>query len=94
LAETACTFWQLPLPTLVDTMEPSIAETYQAWPNRLYLLDTEGKIVYRGVKGPRGVNVHEGELELRKLLGVGEGKLVTQPGRSRVAPGGRGRFSR
>jgi len=94
LAETACTFWDLTFPALVDTMEPSIGRMYQAWPNRLYLMDVDGKIVYRGVKGPRGVNVHEGELELRKLLGITEGKPVTEPRRGRSAPGGRGRFSR
>ncbi len=91
LAETACTFWELPIPTLVDTMEPSIGRIYQAWPNRTYLIDTNGKIVYRGVKGPPGVNVHESELELRKLLGITEGKPVTKP-RPKRAPSGRGRL--
>ncbi len=91
LAETACTFWELPIPTLVDTMEPSINAVYQAQPNRAYLIDTEGKIVYRGAKGPRGVNVHECELELRKMLGITEGELVTKPPASR-APSGRGRL--
>jgi len=78
LAETACTFWEMPIPTLIDTFQqPSVGETYQAWPNRLYLLDTQGKIVYHGVKGPQGVDVHQGEIELRKLLGLPEGELVT-----------------
>jgi hypothetical protein len=92
LAETACTFWELPIPTLVDTMEPSIGRTYQAWPNRTYLIDTQGKIVYRGVKGPPGVNVHESELELRKLLGITDGEPVTKPRPKRNAPSGRGRL--
>jgi hypothetical protein len=92
LAETACTFWELPIPTLVDTMEPSIGRTYQAWPNRTYLIDTEGKIVYRGVKGPRGVNVHESELELRKLLGITDGQPVTEPSKRSRGPSGRGRL--
>lgn len=94
LAETACTFWELPIPTLVDQMEPSIGALYRAWPNRVYLLDTDGKIVYRGVKGPRGVNVHETELELRKLLGITEGKPVTEPRPVRGKTAGRGRLSR
>ncbi len=81
LAETACTFWELPIPTLVDTLEPSIGEMYQAWPNRLYLIDTEGRIVYRGMQGPQGVNVREGEIQLRKLLGLPAGSLVTEPAR-------------
>jgi hypothetical protein len=92
LAETACTFWELPIPTLVDTMDPSINSLYDAHPNRTYLIDTEGRIVYRGVKGPRGVNVHEAELELRKLLGITEGKPVTKPPEKRRTPSGRGRL--
>ena len=78
LAQTACTFWELPIPTLVDTMEPSINKMYEAMPNRTYLIDTKGKIVYRGVRGHRGVNVQECEVELRKLLGITEGELVTK----------------
>ena len=92
LAETACTFWELPVPALVDTMETSIGGMYQAFPNRLYLIDTAGKIAYRGSKGPRGVNVHDGEVELRKLLGITEGELVTKPSQQRSAPSGRGRL--
>lgn len=94
LAQTACTFWELPIPALVDTMEPSIGGMYQAWPNRAYLIDSAGKIVYRGVKGPRGVNVHECELELRKLLGITEGEPVTEPSQKSSGPRGRGRLSR
>ncbi len=94
LAETACTFWELPIPALVDVMEPSIGALYRAWPNRTYLLDTDGKIVYRGVKGSRGVNVHETELELRKLLGITEGKPVTEPRRVSGKTAGRGRLGR
>jgi hypothetical protein len=78
LAETACTFWDLPVPTLVDTMKPSAGEMYQASPNRLYLIDREGKIAYRDVRGPRGCKVHEGELALRKLLGITDGDPVTE----------------
>jgi len=86
LAETACTFWDLPIPTLVDAMEPSISGMYRAWPNRLYLLDLQGKIVFRGPEGPQGVNAHEGEIELRKLLGLDPSAgLVTRP-RMRSAP--------
>lgn len=92
LAETACTFWELPIPTLVDTMDPSIGATYQAWPNRAYLIGTDGRIVARGVKGPRGVNVHQCELDLRELLGITEGELVTEAPASRGAPSGRGRL--
>jgi len=94
LAKTACTLWELSFPALVDTMQPSIGETYQAWPNRLYVLDANGKIAQRGVKGPRGVNVHEGELKIRELLGITDGKLATKPGRRSFGTSGRGRLQR
>lgn len=77
LAETACTFWEMPIPTLVDTMEPSVGEVHAAWPNRMYVIDTEGKIVYRGPKGPLGVTPREGEKHLQQLLGLPEGNYVT-----------------
>ncbi len=77
LAETACTFWQLPIPTLIDTMAPSVGETYEALPNRIYVIDKEGKIVFRGPKGPMGVKPRAGETALRKLLGKPEGQFVT-----------------
>ena len=77
LAETACTFWELPIPTLVDTMTPSVGDAYDSWPNRIYVIDKEGKIVYRGPKGPMGVKPREGEIALRKLLGKPDDKFVT-----------------
>lgn len=85
LAETACTFWEMPIPTLVDTVEPSVGQVYEAWPNRIYVIDTDGKIVYRGPKGPMGVTPREGEKCLRELLGLPEGEYATPEDiRSRV----------
>jgi len=77
LAETACTFWEMPIPTLVDTIDPSAGATYQAWPNRIYVIDKEGKIVYRGPMGPGGVRPRDGEKALRSLLGLPQKDYVT-----------------
>jgi len=77
LAETACTFWEMPIPTLVDTMEPNVGETYQAWPNRIYVIDKEGKIAYRGPMGPGGVRPRDGEKALRALLALPQSGYVT-----------------
>lgn len=86
LAETACTFWQLPIPTLVDTLAPSAGEIYDAWPNRIYVIDKEGRISFRGPKGPLGVRPREGEAALRKLLGKPEGSSVTPEDRGGRSP--------
>ncbi len=95
LAETACTFWDMPIPTLVDTIDPSVGQTYESWPNRIYVIDTEGTIVYRGPKGPRGVTPREGETHLRALLGLPEGEYVTPEDiATRIQSQGRARRSR
>ena len=40
------------LPVVLDEIDNNVAETYGALPNRLYLLDQAGKIVYGGGIGP------------------------------------------
>ena len=77
LAELACDTWKMTIPTLVDTMTPSSGQTYEAWPNRIYVIDKEGKIVQRGPKGPRGVTPRAGEKALRDLLGKPQKDYVT-----------------
>jgi len=53
---------------LVDDMMDSVAKAYSAMPDRLFILDAEGKIAYRGERGPRGFRVDEMEKAILKLL--------------------------
>lgn len=81
LAETACTFWEMPIPALVDTIEPSAGGIYKARPNRFYLLDKDGKIFYEGGGGPGGCNMQKGEVAFRNLLGLPqEGAILKATG--------------
>lgn len=41
-------------PIAVDDMKDTTAVAYAAWPERLYVVDTAGKIVYAGDQGPWG----------------------------------------
>jgi hypothetical protein len=43
---------QLGFPFLVDRMDDAVERAYAAWPERLYLVDVDGTVVYRGGKGP------------------------------------------
>jgi hypothetical protein len=43
---------QLGFPFLVDGMDDAIERAFAAWPERLYLVDIDGTVVYRGGKGP------------------------------------------
>lgn len=49
-------------------MENAAERAYGAWPDRLYLVDTAGKIAYRGAPGPRGFKPEELEAALKALL--------------------------
>lgn len=44
--------FHFPLPLGIDTMSDTADHAYAGWPERLYILDESGKIVYRGGLGP------------------------------------------
>jgi len=58
----------LGMPQLVDDMKDSCAKAYNAMPDRLFILGADGRIAYRGARGPRGFKVDEMEQALTKLL--------------------------
>ena len=43
------------IPILVDTIDDQVETSYSCWPNRMYILDAQGKIVDKGLASPRGV---------------------------------------
>ena len=72
VAAECCKELELTLPVLVDDMKDSVAKAYSAMPDRLFILGADGKIAYRGERGPRGFKVDEMEQELSgMLLGAG-----------------------
>ena len=52
-------------PMLLDNMENEAEEKYVSWPDRLYLIDSAGKIAYQGGMGPLFFNVDEFEEAVR-----------------------------
>ncbi len=58
----------LTIPVFVDDMANTVADAYHAWPDRLFILGADGRIAYRGERGPRGFNIDEMEQALQKLL--------------------------
>ena len=39
-------------PMLVDRLDDAVNKAWAAWPERLYVVDIDGTVVYRGGKGP------------------------------------------
>lgn len=45
---------ELGFPMLVDDLADTVNVAYAAWPERLYLVDLDGTLAYRGARGPEG----------------------------------------
>ncbi len=45
------------MPMLLDNMENELDTKYAALPERLYVLDKDGKVFFRGIMGSRGFDV-------------------------------------
>tara|TARA_B100000809_G_scaffold2508_1_gene2860 strand:+ start:666 stop:1019 length:354 start_codon:yes stop_codon:yes gene_type:complete len=54
----ACTLAQselnIEIPALVDGMDDAVAREYSAWPDRIYLIDKDGRVAIKADRGPRG----------------------------------------
>jgi len=44
--------FKYPLPLGIDPMDDAANRAYAAWPERLYVIDADGRIVYKGGNGP------------------------------------------
>jgi thiol-disulfide isomerase/thioredoxin len=55
VATQACAFFKTQIPGLVDTMDDKTDRAYAAWPSRIFVVDTSGKIAVCGEPGPRGL---------------------------------------
>ena len=42
----------LTMPVLVDGMENKASEAFAAWPERIYIIGADGRIVFKGGPGP------------------------------------------
>jgi len=61
VAQTCMANLSLRLPAVVDTLDNATDNAYKAWPDRFYLIDADGDVVYKSGPGPFGF--HAGEVE-------------------------------
>lgn len=57
------------VPLAVDTMDDAVETVYAGWPERFYIIDRSGTIVYKGEPGPFGFHPEEVEAWLAKHAG-------------------------
>ena len=60
--------FQYTMPLVVDPMENPAEDAFAAWPERLYVIGVDGRIAYKGGKGPFGFDPDELELWLEANL--------------------------
>lgn len=56
------------LPAIVDSFENSTDAAYKAWPDRLYVIGRDGRIVYKSNPGPYGFRPKEVSVVLKSLV--------------------------
>ena len=70
LANLCVTRLGIDLPAIVDHFDDSTDAAYSAWPERLFLVDREGRIAYKSRPGPFGFRPAELEEALGRLMVV------------------------
>jgi len=68
LAEICVTKLGITLPAIVDRFDDVVERAYTGWPDRLYLIDKDGRIAYKSRPGPFGFKPADLEAALQKTL--------------------------
>ena len=55
-------------PALIDNLKNTTEAAYAGWPDRLYLVDRDGRIAHKGQPGPAGFRPAELEAAIRTVL--------------------------
>ena len=61
----------LTMTTLIDEINNSTAKAYDGWPDRLFVIDRNMKIAFRGDPGPRGLDPDSWKRKLEKVIANG-----------------------
>jgi hypothetical protein len=83
VAQKCCAALQITMPLLVDSLDDHVGHAYSGMPDRLYVIDTQGRVAYQGGRGPFGFKAGEMEQALALLL-LEEGSQAPQ--RQAVGP--------
>jgi hypothetical protein len=86
VADSCCARLEISMPLLVDTIDDRVGHAYSGMPDRLYVIDTAGRVVYKGGRGPFGFK--PGEMEQSLLMLQLDDKPAKPPARGGQVPNG------
>jgi hypothetical protein len=78
VAGKCCAALHMTIPLVVDRVDDQVGHAYSGMPDRLYLVDRDGKVAYKGGRGPFGFK--PGELEQQIAMMLAEDKPTAEPG--------------
>ncbi len=81
VAAKCCRSLEMSMPLLVDDVNDRVGHAYSGMPDRLYVIDRDGKVAYKGGRGPFGFNPGEMEQALVMLLLDQAGRAANKPAR-------------
>ena len=56
------------MPALVDDPDNRVERAYTAWPDRLYVIDSDGRIAYKSQAGPFGFKTDDVDSVLKRIV--------------------------
>ena len=78
-AKTFCGTLEVSIPTLIDGMDNKVGVEYAGFPDRIYFVGRDGKIAYKGGRGPFGFRPTELEKVIAKELKKAETETNVAP---------------
>lgn len=69
IAQSCVRKLNIKLPAVIDTFDDKTERAYTGWPDRLYVIDREGRVAYKSKPGPFGFKPLEARRTLAKLVG-------------------------
>lgn len=68
VATTCAANLKMSMRTVIDGVDNAVASAYGGWPDRLYLVGSDGRIVYQGGEGPFGFKPEELAVAIEREL--------------------------
>jgi len=59
----------LDIPIVIDKMDDAVEKAYSGWPDRIYVVDKDGKLAFVGAPGPQGFDTKSARSALNELIG-------------------------
>jgi Iodothyronine deiodinase len=68
VAESCVRKLGIKFPALIDGIDNTVEHLYTGWPDRLYLIGRDGRVVFKSDPGPFGFDAESLEAALRKTV--------------------------